>query len=138
MKDFNRLSQRQQNMMRFISNYTQERGFPPSIREIGEECDIGSTSVVNYNLNKLVDAGYIERSGKVSRGLRIVGAIPGLTSGPRVFGAPGRSGWRWWGESPRANPFPCPMILDIMLRKTTSLPCRRKCSAVTMRAKYSH
>lgn len=89
MKEFNRLSQRQQNMMRFMHNYMQERGFPPSIREIGEECDIGSTSVVNYNLNKLVDAGYIQRSGKVSRGLRIVGAIPGLTSGPRVFGAPG-------------------------------------------------
>ncbi len=89
MKEFNRLSTRQQNMMRFMHIYTQERGFPPSIREIGEECDIGSTSVVNYNLNKLVDAGYIQRSGKVSRGLRIVGAIPGLTSGPRVYGAPG-------------------------------------------------
>lgn len=89
MKEFKRLSQRQQNMMRFMHLYMQERGFPPSIREIGEECDIGSTSVVNYNLNKLVDAGYIERSGKVSRGLRIVGAIPGLTSGPRVLGTAG-------------------------------------------------
>ncbi|MDE2747602.1 MAG: transcriptional repressor LexA [Chloroflexota bacterium] len=88
MKEFSRLSKRQQHMMRFMHSYTQERGFPPSIREIGEECDIGSTSVVNYNLNKLVDAGYIERSGKVSRGLRIVAAIPGLAPAPRVYGAP--------------------------------------------------
>lgn len=74
-------------MLRFMQRYTQQRGFPPSIREIGEECGIGSTSVVNYNLNKLVDAGYIERSGKVSRGLRIIRAIPGLSDAKRVLGA---------------------------------------------------
>lgn len=80
MKDFKRLSQRQQNMLRFMSEYTEERGFPPSIREIGEKCDIASTSVVNYNLNKLVQAGYLERTGKVSRGLRIIRDIPGVSS----------------------------------------------------------
>lgn len=80
MKDFKRLSQRQQNMLRFMSEYTEERGFPPSIREIGEKCDIASTSVVNYNLNKLVQAGYLERAGKVSRGLRIIRDIPGVSS----------------------------------------------------------
>ncbi len=77
MKDFKLLSQRQQNMLRFMSKYTWKRGYPPTIREIGERCDIASTSVVNYNLNKLVDAGYLQRSGKVSRGLRIIGDIPG-------------------------------------------------------------
>ena len=89
MKAFSRLSKRQQHMMRFMHAYMQKQGYPPTIREIGEECDIGSTSVVNYNLNKLVDAGYIERSGKVSRGLRIVGAIPGVTGARRVIGAVG-------------------------------------------------
>ena len=78
MKEFHRLSKRQQSMLRFMQRYTHDRGFPPSIREIGEECDIGSTSVVNYNLNKLVDAGYIQRSGKVSRGLRIIRSVPAL------------------------------------------------------------
>ncbi len=78
MKDFKRLSLRQQNMLRFMSEYTEERGFPPTIREIGERCDIASTSVVNYNLNKLVEAGYLQRSGKVSRGLRIIADIPGV------------------------------------------------------------
>ncbi len=88
MKEFSKLSKRQQNMLRFMHDYMNERGFPPSIREIGEECDIGSTSVVNYNLNKLVDAGYIVRSGKVSRGLRIVAAIPGVSPAPRIIGLP--------------------------------------------------
>ena len=90
MKEFHRLSQRQQNMLRFMQSYMQERGFPPSIREIGEECDIGSTSVVNYNLNRLVDAGYIKRSGKVSRGLRIIRAIPGFPRANPVIGAIGQ------------------------------------------------
>lgn len=90
MKEFHRLSQRQQNMLRFMQRYTRERGFPPSIREIGEECDIGSTSVVNYNLNRLVDAGFIERSGKVSRGLRIIRAIPGFSPARPVIGASGQ------------------------------------------------
>ncbi len=80
MTEFNQLSARQQHMMRFMTAYVRDNGFPPSIREIGEECHIGSTSVVNYNLNKLVDAGYIERLGKVSRGLRIVRSIPGATA----------------------------------------------------------
>lgn len=84
MKAFEELSTRQRNMLRFMYKYTRDRGFPPSIREIGEECDIGSTSVVNYNLNKLVDAGYLERSGKVSRGLRIIGAIPGVSPARRI------------------------------------------------------
>ena len=88
MKEFSRLSRRQQNMLRFMRAYTQEHGFPPSIREIGEECDIGSTSVVNYNLNRLVDAGYIKRMGKVSRGLRIIRDIPGFPAiGRPVIGA---------------------------------------------------
>ncbi|MCY4071603.1 MAG: transcriptional repressor LexA [Chloroflexi bacterium] len=84
MKEFKKLSRRQQNMLRFMSEYTGKRGFPPTIREIGERCDIASTSVVNYNLNKLVDAGYLQRSGKVSRGLRIIRDIPGVAPLPRL------------------------------------------------------
>lgn len=79
MKDYRKLSERQQNILQFMQNYMDAFGFPPSIREIGEATDIGSTSVVNYNLNKLVDAGYLIRTNHVSRGLRLVeGAnIPG-------------------------------------------------------------
>ena len=90
MKEFHTLSKRQQSMLRFVHSYMREQGFPPSIREIGEECGIGSTSVVNYNLNKLVEAGYIKRSGKVSRGLRIIADIPGVSSARRVLGAIGQ------------------------------------------------
>lgn len=76
-KDFHKLSERQRNILRFMQRYMDQFGYPPTIREIGEATTINSTSVVNYNLNKLVSAGYLERSDRVSRGLRLVGEIPG-------------------------------------------------------------
>jgi repressor LexA len=66
------LSERQKKILLFIEEFFNENGYPPTIREIGEAVDIGSTSVVNYNLNKLVKAGFIERSPDVSRGLRLI------------------------------------------------------------------
>ncbi len=72
MKDINKLSERQRNILRFMEKYIEKYGFPPSIREIGEATGTNSTSVVNYNLNKLVHAGYLVRSSQKSRGLRLV------------------------------------------------------------------
>lgn len=69
-----KLSERQQNILDFIRNFFEENSFPPTIREIGEAVGISSTSVVNYNLNKLVEAGLIERDKEISRGLRLVEA----------------------------------------------------------------
>ena len=84
MKDFKKLSKRQQNILKFMESYMGDNGYPPTIREIGEACDINSTSVVNYNLNKLVSAGYLERSDRVSRGLRLIADIPGLSAKKRT------------------------------------------------------
>ena len=69
-----KLSERQQHMLVFIQEYYQEHLYPPTIREIGEAVGISSTSVVNYNLNKLVDAGMIQRNKDVSRGIRLTNA----------------------------------------------------------------
>jgi repressor LexA len=67
------LTERQQKMLDFIGDFIDENGYPPTIREIGRKLGISSTSVVNYNLNKLKQAGYLERDGQVSRGLKVVG-----------------------------------------------------------------
>jgi repressor LexA len=66
-----KLSERQRRMLEFIQQFQEDSGFPPSIREIGEAVGISSTSVVNYNLNRLVDEGYLDRQQNVSRGLRL-------------------------------------------------------------------
>ncbi len=68
---FDTLSDRQQSIYRFIRQFLRENHYPPTIREIGEALEISSTSVVNYNLNKLEEAGLIHREREVSRGLKV-------------------------------------------------------------------
>jgi repressor LexA len=70
-----KLSERQQDMITFIGSFTQDKGYPPTIRQIGEAVSISSTSVVNYNLNKLERDGYIMRDLKVSRGVRLADGV---------------------------------------------------------------
>ncbi len=66
-----RLSDRQRRMLDFIRHFSDENGYPPSIRDIGKAVGISSTSVVNYNLNRLVEEGYVRRDQNVSRGIRL-------------------------------------------------------------------
>jgi len=66
-----KLSERQRKMVDFIRKFSLRSGYPPSIREIGEAVGISSTSVVNYNLNRLVEHGYLDRDQNVSRGIRL-------------------------------------------------------------------
>jgi repressor LexA len=65
------LSKRQEAILAFIQRFTQDKGYPPAIREIGAAVGISSTSVVNYNLTKLEKRGYLTRVREVSRGLRL-------------------------------------------------------------------
>lgn len=71
MNKKNALSERQKAILDYIWRYVREAGRPPTIREIGEAANISSTSVVNYNLNKLNEKGYVARDAEVSRGLRL-------------------------------------------------------------------
>ncbi len=65
------LSERHLKILTLLEQYT-GKGYPPSIREIGEQTGITSTSVVNYYLEQLEKWGYIERDRRISRGLRVV------------------------------------------------------------------
>lgn len=69
--DYESLSEKQRAILRVIQDWLQRRGYPPTIRDIGSAVGITSTSVVNYNLNKLVEGGFITRSKDVSRGIRL-------------------------------------------------------------------
>jgi repressor LexA len=67
-----KLSPKQQKIANFIYRFWEDRGYPPSIRDIVAGCGISSTSVVNYNLNILEKKGYIRRHREVSRGIELV------------------------------------------------------------------
>lgn len=73
------LSKRQQNILQFTRGYMDEHGRPPTIREIGKAVGINSTSVVNYNLGKLEEKGYLDRDPDVSRGLRLTTKADGFS-----------------------------------------------------------
>jgi len=84
-----KLSERQKNILKYIQSYVDERGYPPSIREIGDRVGISSTSVVDYNLRVLERDGYIRRDREVSRGLELVGVQRGNKHAePRVVRIP--------------------------------------------------
>jgi repressor LexA len=67
------LTNRHQKILEYLDNRL-SKGYPPSIREIGEATGISSTSVVTYYLKQLEEWGYIERDAKFSRALRLSGA----------------------------------------------------------------
>jgi repressor LexA len=67
------LGERHQKILEFIQDYQRKYKHPPSIREIGQNCGISSTSVVNYYLDQLEKSGNIERDRKISRGVRLTG-----------------------------------------------------------------
>ena len=70
----NNLSPRQQQIFDFLRAFIEEHDYPPSIRDIQEGCGISSTSVVDYNLRKLEEKGYIRRDREISRGIELLGA----------------------------------------------------------------
>jgi repressor LexA len=63
------ITDRQKEILSFIQRRTEERGFPPTIREIGEEMDISSTNGVNDHLKALERKGYLTRGEQQSRSL---------------------------------------------------------------------
>lgn len=67
------LSRRQQDILSYIESFTDERSYPPTIREIQEGLGISSTSVVDYNLNVLEQRNLIHRNRNISRGIELVG-----------------------------------------------------------------
>ena len=63
---------RRQRILGFLQEFYLENGIPPTVHDIQKACDISSTSVVDYNLDKLEQAGYINRRPDVARGIKIL------------------------------------------------------------------
>lgn len=79
------LNPRAREILGFIERFTRERGYPPTIREIGEEFSISSTNGVRYHLNLLEKSGHLKRSEKISRGIE-TSAKPGRWGGIPILG----------------------------------------------------
>jgi SOS-response transcriptional repressor LexA len=69
MRHATRITVRQQAMLRFIRQHLTTHGYAPTIREIGDACDISSSSVVLSNLRTLTKKGRIVRQENTSRAI---------------------------------------------------------------------
>jgi repressor LexA len=68
----NSITKRQQQVLDFINECINDRGYPPSMREIGESMGIKSTNGVNDHLKALEKKGFLVRDFMKSRALRPV------------------------------------------------------------------
>lgn len=70
------LSEKHRRILEFLEDYLAKFSYPPSIREIGDKLHISSTSVVNYDLDRLEQMGYIQREQNIARGIQLVKTLP--------------------------------------------------------------
>ncbi|WP_437573024.1 transcriptional repressor LexA [Sorangium sp. So ce887] len=75
------LTERQQQVLHYIRQSITERGYPPTLREIGAHMGIRSTNGVNDHLRALERKGYLTREDMKSRALRPRDLDGGGTSG---------------------------------------------------------
>jgi repressor LexA len=64
------LSKRRRDILEFISSTIRDRGYPPTVREIGDAVGLKSSSTVHFHLNVLQKLGLIERDGSLTRAIR--------------------------------------------------------------------
>ncbi|MFD0711655.1 transcriptional repressor LexA [Paenibacillus sp. GCM10027626] len=67
-----KLSNRQQAILEFIKNEVREKGYPPSVREIGEAVGLASSSTVHGHLDRLEKKGLIRRDPTKPRAIEIL------------------------------------------------------------------
>ena len=66
------LGERPKKILKFLGEYQDKHGYSPSIREIGKHISVESTSLVDYYLNQLEEKGFIDRTDRVSRSIRVL------------------------------------------------------------------
>ena len=85
------LTARQQRILSFLRESIEKRGYPPSIREIGERVGLASSSSVAYQLRELEAKGFIKRDPNRPRALEVF--IPELMAARRAIASADEHGF---------------------------------------------
>lgn len=67
-----KVSKRQEDILEFIKEEVRTKGYPPSVREIGEAVGLASSSTVHGHLNRLESKGLIRRDPTKPRAIEIL------------------------------------------------------------------
>ncbi len=65
------LTPKQQEIYDFICDFTQEHGYPPSVREIGQAVGLKSPSTVHFHLKGLENAGVLTKAAGKTRAMTL-------------------------------------------------------------------
>ena len=68
------LTERQQQILQFISDYTEENSFPPTVRETAEHFSV-SLKAIQDHFTALTKKGYLLKDEKRSRSLKVLGNV---------------------------------------------------------------
>ncbi len=74
MKKDSSISLKQKQILDVIQSAIKAKGYPPSVREIGEAVGLKSPSTVHMHLNKLEQLGAIRRESEKNRAIDVVGS----------------------------------------------------------------
>ena len=86
MEPMKPLTDKQKDILIFIEEFINDYGYPPTIRDIQNNCEISSTSVVKYNLDRLQEKGLMTRESEVSRGINLKSDPKNITIKVPVIG----------------------------------------------------
>lgn len=66
-----RMNDRTDTLYKFIRQYIEDNGRPPSLREMATAIDSKSTSIATYHRDLLIEAGLLEHEPEIARGIRL-------------------------------------------------------------------
>ena len=101
-----RTSNKAQLILDYVNQFTQENGYSPSIREIGEAVGLRSTASVSYHLKALEEKGLLQSPGAKGRKRALVttsrqGQIPSVglvTAGLPILAVENQEGTMPWSD----------------------------------------
>ena len=71
-KSSEELNKREKAILKFIEKQVKEKGYPPSVREIGKAVGLSSTATVHGYIEKLTQKGYIKKESQKGRTLKLL------------------------------------------------------------------
>jgi len=103
-----RTSDKSEKIVEFVRQFTQENGFPPSIREIGTAVGLRSTASVSYHLQQLQEKGLLQAPGAKGRKRTVVTSLRGgyipvvgvVTAGIPILAVENQEGMMAWDGDP--------------------------------------
>lgn len=67
------LTSRQNEILQYIKEFIATKGYPPTVREIGEALHLSSPATIHVHLNKLEERGAIRKSNNKNRAIEVLG-----------------------------------------------------------------